>query len=264
MKKIFIFYILLLSGIINAQSRINYILQITYPDKNEKKFSMNLDIQDHFVSFYDEELLKNVHHASKSNQMVFHDRETNENQQIVFTQENKPLKIKSTEKLTWNLVNEFKTVNKYKLQKATVTFGERNWTAWFCPEINIVEGPYKFRDLPGIIFELSDSENIFVYQLTGIEKFKPETKKLSFDFNKIQDITLEKYNKLIDGFLENPFLKERTQLSNGVELNIDDKDIRVQDLNKMTSDFQKNVRLYFPPVVELDKFTFYKEKILSK
>ncbi|KQT24106.1 hypothetical protein ASG22_08805 [Chryseobacterium sp. Leaf405] len=263
MRKIFLFFIVFLSVIANAQTRINYILQIRYPDKTEKKFSMNLDIQDDLVSFYDEELLKGMIKASKSNQLVFHHTKTKENHLIVFTFETQPFKIQSTNKINWELVNEFKQINQYKLQKATVTFGERKWTAWFCPEINIMEGPYNFRDLPGLIFELTDSENIFVYTLTGIEKFKKDTKKLNFDLDKTQNITWEKYNKLMTDFFENPFLKQRTQLSNGIELNVDDKDVKVQDLNKMTSDFQKSLKMTFPPAIELDNFSFYKYKILQ-
>lgn len=263
MRKIVTFFIIFLSVITNAQTRVNYILQISYPDKTEKKFSMNLDIQDDLVSFYEVELLKGMVKASKSNQLLFHHPKTKESELIVFTFETQPFKIQSTDRINWELINEFRYVNQYKLQKATASFGERQWTAWFCPEINIMEGPYKFRDLPGLIFEITDSDNIFVYTLTGIKKFKKDTKNLIFDLNKTQDISWEKYNKLMTDFFENPFLKQRTQLSNGIELNVDDKDIKVQDLNKMTSDFQKTLKMTFPPAVELDHFSFYKYKILQ-
>lgn len=263
MGKIFQICFFVFSLSMTAQTRINYILKIKYPDNAEKQFSMNLDIENDWVSFYDEELLKGVKKASKSNQMLFHNQERDENHLIAFTFESKLFQIKSKDKINWELSDEFKINNQYKLQKATASFGEREWTAWFCPEINILEGPYKFRDLPGLIFELIDSDNIFVYTLTGIEKFKNGTKKLKFDLSKTPEITWEKYNKNMSDFFDNPFLKQRNQLSNGVELNIDDKDVKVQDFNKMTSEFQKSLRMTFPPAVELDQFSFYKQRILQ-
>lgn len=224
---------------------------------------MNLDVEGVKSVFYDEKLLENSKYPSKSNQFLLHQQAGNEYVQIVYSHENLPLKIKSDDKISWKVEEEFKKIDDYKVQKATAGFGGRQWTAWFCSEISMMEGPYKFRDLPGLIFELSDSENIFFYQMIGIEKFKNDTKKLSFDFNKAQEITAEKYDKLMGDFLENPFQKQRNQLGNGVELNIDDKDVKVQDLNKMTAEFQKNIKNTYPPAVEIDQFSFYKKYILK-
>jgi GLPGLI family protein len=48
------------------------------------------------------------------------------------------------------------------LQKAT-NFGGRLWIiAWFNLEIPINEGPYKFRGLSGLIFEIGDSQTQFM------------------------------------------------------------------------------------------------------
>ncbi len=51
-----------------------------------------------------------------------------------------------------------KKVQNYTLQKATTGFGGRNWTAWFCKDIPFNEGPFKFRGLPGLIFEIQDDK----------------------------------------------------------------------------------------------------------
>ena len=60
--------------------------------------------------------------------------------------------------------------NDWKLQKATTDFGGRKWTAWFTTEIPYSEGPYKFKGLPGLVVELSDSENNFQFELVKISK----------------------------------------------------------------------------------------------
>lgn len=263
MGKITLFSALFLATVFTAQTRVNYNLTITHPDKSERKYNMNLDVESEKTYFYDEKVLENGKYPSKSNQFLVHHIPDGENTQVVFSHENLPFKIKSQDKINWKLENEFKEVGEHKLQKATASFGERTWTAWFCPEISMNEGPYKFRDLPGLIFELSDSENVFFYQMISIEKLNADSKKLGFDFNKAQDISAEKYDKLMGNFLDNPFQKQRNQLGNGVELNIDDKDVRVQDLNKMTAEFRKSVKNTYPPAVEIDQFKFYKEKILN-
>ncbi|MGO4708602.1 GLPGLI family protein, partial [Chryseobacterium sp. 2TAF14] len=67
----------------------------------------------------------------------------------------------------------------YTLQKATTTFGGRNWTAWFSKEVNLSEGPYKFRGLPGLIFEVGDNNDNFIFKLVKSMKF-PKTYETRF------------------------------------------------------------------------------------
>lgn len=63
-------------------------------------------------------------------------------------------------------------MGQYTLQKATTTFGGRDWTAWFCKEVNLGEGPYKFRGLPGLIIEVADDKNNFIFKLIKSMKFQ--------------------------------------------------------------------------------------------
>ncbi|RZJ47164.1 MAG: GLPGLI family protein [Flavobacterium sp.] len=73
--------------------------------------------------------------------------------------------LKSTDKMNWKLFNDTKVEGQYTLQKATTTFGGRNWIAWFSKDINLNEGPYKFRGLPGLIFEIEDAQKNFIFKL---------------------------------------------------------------------------------------------------
>lgn len=68
-------------------------------------------------------------------------------------------KLDTKDEIAWKLSPETKKSANYTLQKATTTFGGRNWIAWFNNDINLNEGPYKFRGLPGLIFEISDERN---------------------------------------------------------------------------------------------------------
>ncbi len=80
----------------------------------------------------------------------------------------------TTDKMDWKLSEETKKSGDYLLQKATTNFGGRKWTAWFSKEINLSEGPYKFRGLPGLIFEISDDKRNFSFSLINSWKL-PKT-----------------------------------------------------------------------------------------
>jgi len=73
--------------------------------------------------------------------------------------------------LNWQIIpGEEKVIQNYRVQKATTTFGGRNWVAWFAPEIPISDGPYKFNGLPGLIIKIGDTRGHYVFTLTSFEK----------------------------------------------------------------------------------------------
>lgn len=81
----------------------------------------------------------------------------------------------------WTLHEETKVINDYKVQKATMSYSGRDYIAWFTHEIPISDGPYKFNGLPGLILEISDTENHYNFTLKGLEKLHPEIPfKLNF------------------------------------------------------------------------------------
>ena len=81
----------------------------------------------------------------------------------------------------WTLHEETKVIKDYKVQKATMSYSSRDYIAWFTHEIPISDGPYKFNGLPGLILEISDTENHYNFTLKGVEKLNPEIPfKLNF------------------------------------------------------------------------------------
>ncbi|MBH2024577.1 MAG: GLPGLI family protein, partial [Flavobacteriales bacterium] len=79
--------------------------------------------------------------------------------------------LKTEDKILWTLTNETKKSGDYLLQKATAGFGGRKWIAWFSKDVAVDEGPYKFRGLPGLIFEINDDRNNFIFNLIKSQKF---------------------------------------------------------------------------------------------
>lgn len=68
------------------------------------------------------------------------------------------------DEIKWELHQESKEISGYKTQKATTTFGGRNWVAWFAKDLDIPYGPYKFYGLPGLILEIQDENKEYIFQ----------------------------------------------------------------------------------------------------
>jgi len=88
-------------------------------------------------------------------------------------------------KLNWNVSSQISDFNGYKVQKATVNFGGRVWTAFFAPEIKISDGPYKLSGLPGLILKLEDDKGDYKFNFVKkisvpnpfSEDIKPDARK---------------------------------------------------------------------------------------
>jgi GLPGLI family protein len=56
-----------------------------------------------------------------------------------------------------------------KVKMAKCRFRERNYTALYCPDIPISDGPFKFNGLPGLILKISSDDNFISFSATKIE-----------------------------------------------------------------------------------------------
>ncbi|MDR0661656.1 MAG: GLPGLI family protein [Prevotellaceae bacterium] len=73
----------------------------------------------------------------------------------------------------WNIDNNSKkTILGLSCIKATCHFAGRDYEAWFTTEIPIIDGPYKFNGLPGLIVRVADSDNEHVFELQEIRNVK--------------------------------------------------------------------------------------------
>jgi len=112
---------------------------------------------------------------------------------------NRLLKYKETLSHNWKLINESKTIKGYACKKATVTYGGRDWIAWYAPEVPFSVGPYKFRGLPGLIIKATDSTGDFDFELNKFreKKYLKLTKYVhSKPVEEMEVITRKDYNKL--------------------------------------------------------------------
>jgi len=70
----------------------------------------------------------------------------------------------------WVLKEDTMTVCGYLCNKAVISYGGREWTAWYTPEIAISDGPWKLYGLPGLILKAVDSTNTHIFEAKTILK----------------------------------------------------------------------------------------------
>jgi GLPGLI family protein len=127
----------------------------------------------------------------KSHQLEYRDRIARD---IYAYQEDRPM--------DWEISTETAKIGDYKTQKATLNFAGRQWTAWFTQDIPVMDGPYKFWGLPGLIIKIEDSKGDYSFLLK-------ESKKLSSlpnitNFGNIIKVKRKDYLKQISNYQKDP------------------------------------------------------------
>jgi GLPGLI family protein len=70
--------------------------------------------------------------------------------------------------LKWEFYEESKYVLGYTVHKVSTNYGSRSWTGWYCKDIPLNRGPYKFNGLPGALLEITSDGGLFSYKATEI------------------------------------------------------------------------------------------------
>lgn len=184
----------------------NFVLQV---EKDQTKFILKnlidgnkiLDVNTRM--FYDLPMEQIVHHKRNADDYT--------NYEVIFQNY---YSYPSSNPISWTIEKDTKTENTYKLQKATTNFIGRQWEAWFIPDIPIMEGPYKFRGLPGLIYEVKDKKDNFTYELIEVKKLDK-----TYDTSNIIEthfgtkpivITRKKYEELKLNDYKNPYADYRS------------------------------------------------------
>lgn len=107
-------------------------------------------------------------------------------------------------KFNWILLNEYKNIAGFKCSLAKVSFGGRIFFAWYAPELPIIDGPYKFQGLPGLILDIYDSENYFSIKVTKLSK---KTITIKRNFNNYAVVDNDKYYIKKINFLQSKYPK---------------------------------------------------------
>ncbi|MGA9213585.1 GLPGLI family protein [Kaistella sp.] len=222
MKNIIIICLLATSFNFAFSQTHRFVYELTFKrDSTKSKLDSTklvLDIGENEVKFYDMEFLvvdsisKNKNEKwiinSESQQLIKRKKGSNIHQNYRDNLFDYFL-IESKDDMKWKISPETKKVAEYQLQKAETNFGGRSWIAWFCKDIPMNEGPYKFQGLPGLIFEIADTRNDYSYKLINskkLEKNVDTTEFLETHYgNKPIKITNKKLNEVKFNYYNNPY-----------------------------------------------------------
>ena len=84
-----------------------------------------------------------------------------------------------------------KSENSFNLIKANIKYDNKNWDAWFIKDIPVSEGPFIFKNLPGLIYSITDANKKF--QITLVSVVNKDVKL--YDLTKVhfKKIDIEKF-----------------------------------------------------------------------
>ena len=99
------------------------------------------------------------------------------------------------------------TILGYSCQKATCTFGGRDYEAWYTLDIPISDGPYKFGGLPGLIVRIADVENEHIFQLFKVKNCKTRKAMLYYKSDKTSTYTAQGLTKAMKIRIANLYRK---------------------------------------------------------
>jgi len=149
-------------------------------------------------------------------------------------------KVKEDKKPEWKILPEKQKIGEYNTQKATTSYGGREWIAWFSIDIPFQDGPYKFYGLPGLIVKLEDTTGSHMMTLVGNKKMAAPVASEEMDVpgnvnimglgGKELEISKDQYKKLWKDYVNDPTknMREMMMRNGGDNAKVSFK-VRTQD-----------------------------------
>ena len=120
--------------------------------------------------------------------------------------------VNDSKKMDWKILPDKMDIQGLSTQKAVTNYGGRKWTAWFTPEIQVQDGPYKFSGLPGLILRLEDDKADHVYQFVGSQKLAVLPNLTADEDEPEIEISPAQFTKVWKAYLQDPAKKIREML----------------------------------------------------
>ena len=116
--------------------------------------------------------------------------------------------IEKPDDFMWEIQSATDTQLGFSCQSAQINYGGRTWTAWFTPDIPLMDGPYKFGYLPGLIVKLTSSDSLWNFSLVSNRSVKREVSINKYPERKKEQLTRAGFHKSYNYFLENKLLMD--------------------------------------------------------
>ncbi|MCL1973754.1 MAG: GLPGLI family protein [Bacteroidetes bacterium] len=152
----------------------------------------------------------------------------------------------SPNQMEWKILPDTDTLLSYFCQKAVTEFRGRKFEAWFTPEIPLNEGPWKFCGLPGLILQVSDTRQHYLFQCTGLVQVDGPIEFAELDYLKTNRRDLARVKRK---FYEDPRAALEA-MSNSMGAG-GQTAIRIRTADGSTSDTGRPISIKYNPI-ELD------------
>ncbi len=135
-----------------------------------------------------------------------------------------------------------KKILDYTCQLAKTNYHGRDYEAYFCKEISISDGPWKFSGLPGAILEISDTENRIKYQATEVI-VNQNSKVISPTINITNSILWK--DAVAIGKIKYNYYKSKLENTPDISVNKDfSNKIEILDFNELVAPFKVNYKVW--------------------
>jgi hypothetical protein len=168
-------------------------------------------------------------------------------------------KIREDQKPEWKIGTEKQKIGVYNTQKATTSFGGREWTAWFTTDLPFQDGPYVFYGLPGLIVKLEDATGSHTMSLIGNKTINAPAAETEMQFpdnvrvlgigGKELEVTKDQFRKVWKAYANDPTKNMREMMMKNGDGNTkvsfkvktgDGKEI--SDPNQVLREIEKNTK----------------------
>ncbi|GAB0156244.1 hypothetical protein CHRYSEOSP005_15080 [Chryseobacterium sp. Alg-005] len=230
--RFYIFFFLLVSGIIYAQSeQLNSEYEVIYKVKMYPDTTSKNNVMEENVSLLikgDKSLFKSTKKAIRDSIAMAVGKKSFENpvdgkvildmrtvpgvnfKSEVFSEGGRQIIYKELLKnrfsypledpIEWKIESDTKTVATYLCKKAIGKYKGRNYIAWFTETVPIPNGPYVFKGLPGLVLEVYDTNDYISFSMVS---FKKVAKPLIL-MKDAASTKYEIYHKARQNFIDNP------------------------------------------------------------
>lgn len=119
----------------------------------------------------------------------------------------------------WQMTQESSVILGFQCQKATCRFRGRNYEAWFTMQVPLNNGPWKFRDLPGLILKVSDEKGDFIFTAKQVSRLKEAMQIVKYDLGGYDKVTRKEANAFVKRYLNNPYrVSKAASVGTGVQV----------------------------------------------
>lgn len=212
MNKHLTIFLLIFSTLLFAET-ISFTPSIKVIYKAEMKLGENLSKQQNFVLIGNDSnyyFAGAQHYLNDTKQYIssgvdtqavsdyFQERiiKYNSNYTVLYTFADTKIGYQDADRTKWVLYGDTKVINGVKCQMAATNLYGRRWVAYFSKEYSQKIGPYKFSNLPGLIFEIYDTKKDYHFTAVKIEKFSNyfSFSSSSYNFFSKKNYLTAKYN----------------------------------------------------------------------